>query len=84
MKPNLESAAKRSRRPWGRKVVLWCIGRYQAVSRFTPPMCRFTPTCSEYTRTAVERYGVGKGLLLGARRVMRCHPFHPGGHDPVP
>jgi putative membrane protein insertion efficiency factor len=68
----------------GQRIVMWTIGRYQAVSRFTPPMCRYTPTCSEYTRIAVERYGVSRGIWMGIRRISRCHPFHEGGHDPVP
>lgn len=76
--------ADQGERSWGQRLVVWAIRRYQAVSRFTPPMCRFTPTCSEYTRVAVERHGVPRGLLLGARRLCRCHPFHPGGYDPVP
>lgn len=59
------------------------IRMYQAVSRYTPAMCRFQPTCSEYTRQAIVKYGVLKGTYLGARRIMRCHPFHPGGSDPV-
>ncbi|HOC30838.1 MAG TPA: membrane protein insertion efficiency factor YidD [Armatimonadota bacterium] len=54
------------------------------MSRFTPPMCRFTPTCSEYTRIAIETHGVLKGARLGLLRVMRCHPFCKGGYDPVP
>lgn len=48
------------------------------------PGCRFTPTCSEYTKGAVEKYGVVKGSLLGIRRIIRCHPFTKGGYDPVP
>lgn len=67
-----------------RRVAVWMIRRYQAVSRFTPPMCRYTPTCSEFARIAVARYGVWKGLWMGVRRVCRCHPFHEGGNDPVP
>lgn len=46
--------------------------------------CRFRPTCSEYTYQAVQRFGVLKGLYLGSRRVLKCHPFHPGGIDEVP
>lgn len=60
------------------------ISFYQRhVSPLKPPSCRFYPTCSEYTRQAVERYGVIRGIAMGTRRVMRCHPFNPGGYDPV-
>ena len=47
-------------------------------------MCRFYPSCSEYMYTAVERYGVLKGVWLGAKRLLRCQPFNRGGYDPVP
>lgn len=47
------------------------------------PSCRFVPSCSAYALEAVERFGPAKGLLLAAWRILRCHPFHPGGYDPV-
>jgi putative membrane protein insertion efficiency factor len=46
--------------------------------------CRFYPSCSEYARDAIEHHGAAKGLSLAARRIARCHPYHPGGYDPVP
>jgi putative membrane protein insertion efficiency factor len=46
--------------------------------------CRFAPTCSEYACEAIEKHGVAKGTLLAVRRVLRCHPYHAGGYDPVP
>lgn len=47
------------------------------------PTCRFVPTCSEYARQAVEKYGAVKGTYLAVRRLMKCHPFHKGGYDPL-
>ena len=64
---------------------VFLIKFYQVcVSPFTPPACRFTPTCSQYALEAVEKYGALKGGWLALKRLLRCHPFHKGGYDPVP
>jgi len=63
-------------------------GAIRGYQRFLSPYfgsrCRFYPTCSAYTLEAVELHGTGSGLLLGLRRLLRCHPWHAGGFDPVP
>lgn len=53
------------------------------ISPLKPPSCRFIPTCSEYALTAIEKYGIARGLVMAVRRILRCHPFHPGGYDPI-
>ena len=58
-------------------------GYRRFISPMLPPSCRFTPSCSLYTLQAVEKYGLLKGGFMGARRVLRCHPFSEGGFDPV-
>ncbi len=69
-----------------KRVVLFLLRLYQKY--LSPlkgaPSCRFWPTCSQYAVEAVTKYGAAKGLWLALKRIVKCHPFHPGGHDPVP
>ena len=68
-----------------RYVLLGIIRLYQVtLSRTLSPTCRFEPSCSQYSYEAIARYGVWRGGRLAARRIARCHPFNPGGYDPVP
>ena len=68
-----------------KRVILALIRFYQRfISPALPPGCRFTPTCSEYSYEAIQRYGLLRGSWLSLRRVARCHPWNPGGYDPVP
>lgn len=68
-----------------RRVMLGSIRFYRsAISPFTPPSCRFQPTCSAYALQAIEKYGAARGGWLALRRLLRCHPFCKGGYDPVP
>jgi putative membrane protein insertion efficiency factor len=53
------------------------------ISPLLPPACRFTPTCSEYAVEAIGEYGALRGSYMALRRLLKCHPFHPGGYDPV-
>jgi putative membrane protein insertion efficiency factor len=59
-------------------------GYQRLVSPLLPRSCRFAPTCSEYTAQAITQHGVMRGAVLAVRRIVRCHPFNPGGYDPPP
>ncbi len=68
-----------------RFVLAFLVSLYQTlISPLLGPSCRFTPTCSQYSKEAILKYGALRGLLLSVKRLSRCHPFHPGGFDPVP
>lgn len=68
-----------------RPVLIWLVRSYQLVlSPLLPASCRYFPSCSNYAIEALERHGAVRGSWLTARRLLRCHPFRPGGYDPVP
>ncbi len=67
------------------RILLALIAGYKrGISPLLPRACRFYPSCSTYAAEAIARHGPMRGLMLAARRIARCHPFHPGGYDPVP
>ena len=73
------------RRRMIKKMLLLLIRSYQIfLSPLKLPCCRYYPTCSEYARLAIEKYGAGRGSFMALLRILRCHPFHDGGYDPVP
>ena len=65
-------------------LLLTLRGYQYAIRPLMGANCRFFPSCSDYAREAVERHGAAKGVWLAGRRLLRCHPYHPGGYDPVP
>lgn len=68
-----------------KKILLFLIKFYQvAISKFTPPSCKYYPTCSAYAYEALTKHGVLKGIFLTIIRVLKCNPFSKGGYDPVP
>lgn len=67
-----------------RKIAIYSIKIYQKATFLKTPSCRFYPSCSNYSIQAIARYGIIKGGWLTVKRIMRCHPFNPGGYDPVP
>jgi len=67
-----------------KRILIFLIQLYRYfLSPLMPMSCRFTPTCSEYSLEALQKYGIVRGVYLTGKRLLRCHPFHPGGYDPV-
>ena len=68
-----------------KRIAMTLVGFYRKyISPMFPPSCRYVPTCSEYAMIALQRYGFVKGSWMAIKRICRCHPWHPGGYDPVP
>ncbi|SDJ70176.1 membrane protein insertion efficiency factor YidD [Sediminibacillus albus] len=68
-----------------KNLLIFFVKFYQKViSPIKPPTCRFYPTCSQYGLVSLQRFGAFKGSFLAVKRILKCHPFHPGGFDPVP
>ncbi|WP_300304205.1 membrane protein insertion efficiency factor YidD [Anaerosolibacter sp.] len=65
-------------------ILIWMVKIYRKyISPLKQPSCRFYPTCSQYALDALSKYGAIKGTILSIKRILKCHPFHPGGHDPL-
>jgi putative membrane protein insertion efficiency factor len=66
-----------------KRIGIGLIRLYRIVFAWLPSSCRFYPTCSQYTEQAIQKHGLLRGSWMGARRIARCHPWNPGGYDPV-
>lgn len=84
MNDGSNGAGRRLARLTGRLICLPIVFYQRFISPYTPPTCRFTPTCSEYARQAITRHGPLRGTWFALRRLLRCHPWGGSGYDPVP